>query len=108
VDGKRLSLSGEGNGPIDAAIHALRLPLAVHSYEERALGLGADAKASAIIEMAIDGLPTSTYGVGMDANIVTASVRALISGANRLLRRLPADAAERRLDTLRAPLRAVA
>ncbi|MGC8703735.1 MAG: 2-isopropylmalate synthase [Thiomonas sp.] len=108
VDGKRLSLSGEGNGPIDAAIHALRLPLAVHSYEERALGLGADAKASAIVEMAIDGLPTSTYGVGMDANIVTASVRALVSGANRLLHRLPTDAAEQRLDALRAPLRAVA
>jgi len=108
VAGKRLSLTGEGNGPIDATIHALRLPLAVHSYEERALGLGADAKASAIVEMAIEGLPTSTYGIGMDANIVTASVRALISGANRLLHRLPAGVAEGHLNALHAPLRAVA
>ncbi|MDD4887809.1 MAG: 2-isopropylmalate synthase, partial [Thiomonas sp.] len=108
VGGKRLNLTGEGNGPIDAAIHALRLPLAVHSYEERALGLGADAKASAVVEMATEGLPASTYGVGMDANIVTASVRALISGANRLMRHQPADAIEQQLDVLRAPLRAVA
>ena len=108
VDGKRLSLTGEGNGPIDAAIHALRLPLAVHSYEERALGLGADAKASAVVEMAIAGSATSTYGVGMDANIVTASVRALISGANRLLQRLPEAEAQRHLESMQAPLRAVA
>jgi 2-isopropylmalate synthase len=108
VDGKRLSLTGEGNGPIDAAIHALRLPLAVHSYEERALGLGADAKASAVVEMAIAGTATSTYGVGMDANIVTASVRALISGANRLLQRMPEAEARQHLESLQAPLRAVA
>ena len=108
VDGKRLSLTGEGNGPIDAAIHALRLPLAVHSYEERALGLGADAKASAIVEMAIEGLATSNYGVGMDANIVTASVRALVSGANRLLQRLPDEAARQHVQAMQAPLRAVA
>ena len=108
VDGKRLSLTGEGNGPIDAAIHALRMPLAVHSYEERALGLGADAKASAIVEMAIEGLATSTFGVGMDANIVTASVRALVSGANRLLQRLPEESARQYLNVMQAPLRAVA
>ncbi|MDY0329716.1 MAG: 2-isopropylmalate synthase [Thiomonas sp.] len=108
VQGKRLSLTGEGNGPIDAAIHALRLPLAVHSYEERALGLGADAQASAIVEMALTGMATSTYGVGMDANIVTASVHALISGANRLLQRLPESDAQRHLQSMQVPLRAVA
>jgi 2-isopropylmalate synthase len=108
VNGQRVSLSGEGNGPIDAAIHALRLPVAIHSYEERALGLGADARASAIVEMALEGLPSSTYGVGMDANIVTASIQAIISGANRLLRRAPEQTAQAHLATLLAPLRAVA
>ncbi|MGA8008666.1 MAG: 2-isopropylmalate synthase [Thiomonas sp.] len=108
VNGDRVSLSGEGNGPIDAAIHALRLPVTIHSYEERALGLGADARASAIVEMALEGLASSTYGVGMDANIVTASIQAIISGANRLLQRTPEDAAKTHIASLTEPLRAVA
>ena len=108
VHGRRLSLSGEGNGPIDAAIHALRLPVAIHSYEERALGLGADARASAVVEIALEGLPAGTYGVGIDANIVTASLQAIFSGVNRLLQRCPHADAARHIATLQAPLRAVA
>lgn len=83
-------LEGEGNGPIDAAIHALRslgIDLQVRSYEERSMGSslhGGDAKACAFIELARQGVADECYGVAMDANIVTASIKALISGANRI------------------------
>ena len=108
VDGRGLSLRGEGNGPIDAAVHALHLPLVVHSYEERALGLGANARAVAMVEMALEGTTATTFGVGIDPNIVTASIRAIVSGANRLLGRL--DDAERAqlLKAIQAKLKAVA
>ena len=81
-------LSGEGNGPIDAAIHALQqsgIKLNVRSYEERSMGKGGDAKACAFIEVTQAGSERECYGVGLDANIVTASIRALLSGANRLV-----------------------
>ena len=108
MQGQRLSLTGEGNGPIDAAIQALRLPLEFHSYEERALGLGADAKAAATVELALAGISVSTYGVGIDANIITASIRAIFSGVNRLMQRIPSQEAAELVDAMRAPLRAVA
>ncbi|HJV79544.1 2-isopropylmalate synthase [Noviherbaspirillum sp.] len=74
---------GEGNGPIDALLHALRVPARLHAYEERAVGHGADATAVAYVEVVADGVPGSTFGVGMHQNIVTASVLAVISGINR-------------------------
>ena len=80
-------LAGEGNGPIDAAVHAINsigIPLHVRSYEERSMGKGGDARACAFVEVAQNGGERECYGIGMDANIVTASIRALISGANRL------------------------
>ena len=80
-------LSGEGNGPIDAAIHALQqsgIKLNVRSYEERSMGKGGDAKACAFVEVTQNGSERECYGIGLDANIVTASIKALISGLNRL------------------------
>ena len=108
IDGRAVSLRGEGNGPIDAAVRALHLPLAVQSYEERALGLGANARAVAMVEAALDGTSATTFGVGIDANIVTASIRAIVSAANRLLARV--DDAERAalLKGIQAKLKAVA
>ncbi len=108
IDGRAVSLRGEGNGPIDAAVRALHLPLVVHSYEERALGLGANARAVAMVESALENTASTTFGVGIDANIVTASVRAIISAANRLLQRV--DDAERAqlLKGVQAKLKAVA
>ena len=108
VDGRRISLRGEGNGPIDAAVRALHLPLVVQSYEERALGLGSGARAVAMVEVAMESMTASTFGVGIDPNTVTASIRAIVSGANRLLQR--ADMAEREalLKGLQAKLKAVA
>ena len=46
-----MTLLGEGNGPIDAAINALGLPINVQSYEERSLGKGADAEAITYLEI---------------------------------------------------------
>ncbi len=83
-------LVGEGNGPIDAAVHALRglgIDVQVRSYEERSMSSsneGGDAQACAFMEVTRSGSGTECYGVGMDANIVTASIKALLSGVNQL------------------------
>jgi len=84
-DGEPRDLTGVGNGPIAAAVQALRLlgTVTVCSYEERSTGSGGDAQACAFVELAAANGPTA-YGVGMDGNIVTASIKALISGCNRL------------------------
>ena len=82
------TLIGEGNGPIDAAVHALStvgIAVEVRNYEERSMGKGGDARACAIMEVASPSSERDCFGVGMDANIVTASIKALISGANRLI-----------------------
>ena len=84
---RQVTVSGEGNGPIDAVIRALRVPVRVLAYEERSLGKGADARAVACIELAVDGQPGSVHGVGIDANIITASILAVLSGINRVAAR---------------------
>lgn len=88
--GKQRWLHGEGNGPIDAIINALQsvgLDLQVRSYMERSLGAsreGGNASAVAFVEVAqSNGQGGEFYGVGMDDNIVTASLHAVLSGANR-------------------------
>jgi len=88
-DGKQHTLTGTGNGPIDAAIHALNgitLGLQIRSFEECAIGLnkGSDATACAFVEVNRKDGGKECYGVGMDNNIVTASIKALVSGMNRL------------------------
>jgi len=55
----------------------------VLDYAEHAISEGANAKAVAYVEMRIDGQHT-VYGVGMDANIVSASIRAIVSGVQRV------------------------
>jgi len=87
LNGSMHTLTGEGNGPIDAAVNALHsigLSMQVRSYEERSMGKGGDAKACAFMEVMRVGGEIECYGVGMDANIVTASIKALMSGINRL------------------------
>jgi 2-isopropylmalate synthase len=91
VGGVTHLLSGEGNGPIDATVHALRglgLSIQVRSYEERSIGAssdGGEARACAFLELARPG-ERECYGVGIDANIVTASIQALIGAVNRMQR----------------------
>ena len=89
IDGTRQHLRGQGNGPIAATVDALGLPLRVDHYEERATGTGASAQALAIVEAAMDGVAGSTFGAGTSPNIVTASVLAIVSVANRLALRQP-------------------
>ena len=84
IDGISHVLHGRGNGPIDAAVQALGLPVRVDSYEERSIDSGADARAVAFIEATSDGVTGARFGVGIDRSIVMASLRALISAANRL------------------------
>ena len=88
-DGETQVVTGKGNGPIDAAVQALGslgIAVQVRSYEEKSMGKGEDAKACAFVELMLAGGERECYGVGMDANIVTASIRALMSGADRLLK----------------------
>ena len=88
IDGRAHLLAGEGNGPIDAAVQALRgagLVVQVRSYEERSMSSsGSDASACAFMELTRVGNAGECYGVGIDVNIVTASIRALVNGVNRL------------------------
>ena len=88
MDGEPLTLSGEGNGPIAAFVHAVRdvvgLDLDVVDYHEHSLGRGADATAVAYVET-LDDVGTTRWGIGTDHNIITASLRAVLSAANRAL-----------------------
>ncbi|WP_404369830.1 2-isopropylmalate synthase [Sphingomonas sp. MMS24-J45] len=87
VDGEERSISGRGNGLISGVIAALGdttgPQLDVVDYSEHAIGHGADAQAAAYVECrASDG--RTVFGVGIDADIATASVRAVLSAANRV------------------------
>ena len=93
VDGVARSVSGTGNGPIAAFVDALRRELGaqvdVVDYAEHALGQGADATAVAYVEtLSVDG--TLRWGVGVHANIITASLRAVLSALDRHQRLSPA------------------
>ncbi|MGI8993900.1 MAG: 2-isopropylmalate synthase [Nocardioidaceae bacterium] len=87
VDGESQLLHGEGNGPIAAfvaAINGLGYDVRVLDYAEHALSSGGDAIAAAYVECAIG--DQILWGVGLDANIVTASLQAVISAINRSVR----------------------
>ena len=98
VDGEARTLTGEGNGPIAAFTHALndlvateqaagnaayatRGDVRVLDYAEHALSAGGDAIAAAYVECAVG--EKILWGVGLDANIVTASLKAVVSAVNR-------------------------
>jgi 2-isopropylmalate synthase len=84
VDGDHRLLAGVGNGPIDAFVDALARighDVRVLDYAEHALSSGTDATAAAYVECAIGG--DVYWGVGIDPNIVTASLRAVVSAVNR-------------------------
>jgi len=84
--GASLQIEGEGTGPIDAFVQAVSAALdrqvRVLDYNEHAISEGASAKAVAYVEMRVDEQHT-VYGVGMDGNIVSASIRAIVSGLQR-------------------------
>ena len=82
---ERRSLAAVGNGPIDAYVNALQslgVRVRVLDYHEHALSSGGDAQAAAYVEAEVDG--RTVWGVGLDANIVTASITAVTSAVNRV------------------------
>ncbi|MEN3929749.1 2-isopropylmalate synthase [Microvirga sp. W0021] len=85
IDGAERSVSGKGNGLISSVVDALKsecgLDLEVVDYHEHALRKGTDSQAAAYIECHLpDG--RSVFGIGIDADIATASVKAVLSAAN--------------------------
>lgn len=85
VDGEEQSVSGRGNGLISSVLATLKdtfgLEMDVLDYSEHALSKGTDARAAAYVECALpDG--RIVWGVGIDPDVATASVRAILSAAN--------------------------
>ncbi len=83
--GETRRIEGQGNGPIDAS--STRWPSHRHSirvmdYHQHAIGAGADAQAVAYLELRVDETRT-LFGVGKDADIVSASLKAIVSGLER-------------------------
>ena len=87
---RRLRVEGTGTGPIDAFVAGLVVHLGtllrVLDYHEHAIGSGADARAVAYLELRIGqppGAAQTLFGVGIDTNIVSASLKAIVSGLVR-------------------------
>ncbi len=82
---RALELDGAGNGPVDAFVDGLAratgVPLRVLDYHEHAIGEGAQARAAAYLELRVG--ERTLFGVGIDANIVTASMKAVLCGLVR-------------------------
>jgi 2-isopropylmalate synthase len=87
VGGERLAVAGEGNGPVDAFVDGLARitgeAVQVLDYHEHAIGSGAQARAAAYLELRIGARP-ARFGVGIDANIVSASMKAVLGAMQRV------------------------
>jgi 2-isopropylmalate synthase len=84
VDGQVRQIEGVGNGPISAfcdALGSLGIAVRVLDYTEHALSAGSDAQAAAYVECEVG--EHTLWGVGVDTNTVTASLRAVLSAVNR-------------------------
>jgi len=85
--GQEVELSGHGNGPIAAFCNILQnygVDVRVLDFHEHALSAGGDASAAAYLECAIAG--DVFWGVGVDPNTTTASLKAVVSAINRAIR----------------------
>ncbi len=85
IDGEERTIGGEGGGSVEAFANAVNDTLGadvrVLDYHEHAIGTGTDAKAVCYMELQVGG--TELWGVGVHTDIVTASLRAIVSGINR-------------------------
>jgi len=84
VDGEARQVEGVGNGPISAfcdALAATGTAVRVLDYTEHALSAGSDAQAAAYVECEVG--DQALWGVGIDTNTVTASLKAVLSAVNR-------------------------
>lgn len=85
--GGELAAQGTGNGPISAFLDVLAkqgVQVRLLDYVEHTLSEGGDAQAAAYVELEVDG--QVLWGVGIDGDISTASLKAVISSVNRALR----------------------
>ena len=86
VAGRQMRVQGAGTGPIDAFVDGLAAhigsSLRVLDYHEHAIGSGAGARAVAYLELRVGDAQT-LFGVGIDTNIVSASLKAIVSGLSR-------------------------
>ncbi|MEO1731407.1 MAG: 2-isopropylmalate synthase [Pseudomonadota bacterium] len=91
VEGKEQSVSGRGNGLISSVVTTLEesfgLEIKVRDYTEHALGSGRDARAAAYLECESGG--RIVWGCGIDTDVATASVRAVLSVANSISKGSP-------------------
>ena len=82
---RTVSLQGEGTGPVDAFVAGLNATglaqVRVMDYREHAIGSGANAQAVAYLELRVG--DHTLFGVGMDADILTASLKGILSGLAR-------------------------
>jgi len=86
--GEPVTLEGIGNGPIAAFVEALArrgVEVRVLDYSEHAMSAGGDATAAAFVECAVG--DRVLWGVGIDSNIVRASLKAVVSAVNRSIGR---------------------
>ncbi|MCF8540448.1 MAG: 2-isopropylmalate synthase [Aurantimicrobium sp.] len=87
-DGDDISIRDtEGNGPIDAflkTMHNLDIVVELFDYVEHTLAAGGDAQAAAYVELNVNG--RRLWGIGIDSDISTASLKAVVSGINRAVR----------------------
>jgi len=90
ADGTTMTVEGEGNGPIDAFVDALKKTFHVEfsflDYNEHAIGRGANAIAASYVQIQ-NGDGSVVHGVGMDPSIVQASLKATLSAVQRLMAR---------------------
>ena len=88
-EGSEKTISGKGTGPIDGFVAALNssfdLNLSVVDYSEHSLQQGSDATAICYMEVEDTVSGRKWFGAGINANIVAASLEALVSAANRAL-----------------------
>jgi 2-isopropylmalate synthase len=90
-DGKEMEISGEGNGPISATVHAIRDNAGLYSFvledfSERSMGTNADAEAMAFVGIRRNSDNQLVYGAGKHSNIDQAAILALFSAINLSIR----------------------
>lgn len=84
---EQTDVSGVGNGPIAAFLEVLRdrgFDISLYDYVEHTLSSGGDAQAAAYVELQVD--DQRLWGVGIDGDISTASLKAVVSCVNRAIR----------------------
>ena len=80
-------VSGSGNGPVAAFLDIIRErghEVTLYDYSEHTLSASGDAEAAAYVDLQVD--DQRLWGVGIDSDIATASLKAIVSAVNRTIR----------------------